>query len=307
MMNYICSGITNCWIYMDDILIFSKTKKEHQQTLQKVLKRFSYHGLELNLKKCQFVTQEVEYLGFKFTSEGIKPQEKLLKPMLDIKTPRTLTEARGLVSLFSFYRRFIKNFSIVAHPLIQLTKGFTGKGRRIAVQTNEECEKALKALKEALVKDVCLKYPNFDEKFVLVTDASTKGLGAMLGQYDKEGNLRPIAFASKSLNKAQERYPAIDLECSGIIFGLKSFRSLILGRRVQIMCDHKPLIYLFKHADPNSRLYNYQLQIMNYDIEGITHISGKSNTVCDYLSRWGMGPDEDLKPSLTGASGSDLA
>ena len=284
-MNIVTSNIPGCFVYMDDLLIFSKTWKEHKNTMEQLLKRFSFYGLELNVKKCQFVTKEVEYLGFTFTPEGIKPQERLVKPMLEARMPKTLTEARSLISLFSFYRRFIRNFSMVAAPLINLTKGYTGKGKRVQVKADKDCEESLATLKKALIDDVCLKYPNFDKKFVLITDASTKGLGAMLGQYDKENNLRPIAFASKSLNKAQQRYAAIDLECSGIVFGLKAFRPLIYGREIEIHTDHKPLIYLFKHADPNSRLYNYQLQILDYNITGISHISGKSNSTSDYLSR----------------------
>ena len=149
---------------MDDILIWSNSISEHRQTLEKLFKRFSFHGLEISMKKCQFLKQEVDYLGFTLTPEGMKKQQKLLKPMMDIEVPKTLTEARSLCSLFSFYRRFIKNYSMIAHPLTNLTKGHPiGKGKGVKVEANAECEEALKQLKEELMRDVCLKYPDFSK------------------------------------------------------------------------------------------------------------------------------------------------
>ena len=134
-MNLILSGISNIYIYMDDIIIFNRTKKEHLQTLDLVLKRFSYHGMELSLKKSYFLKEEVEFLGFRVTKSGLKPTEKLLKPMLDIKLPKTLTEARRLCSLFSFYRRFIRNFAAIVEPLVALTRGHgIKKGERALVE-----------------------------------------------------------------------------------------------------------------------------------------------------------------------------
>ena len=135
---------------MDDILIYSSSLEEHEKTLELVLKRCSYHGIELSLKKCQFIKSEVDYLGFRFTRKGIVPQDKLLEPMIRASMPKTLTELRSLLSLFSFYRRFIPNYSKISFPLKELTKGYpVGKGKNIKVDTdNEECRKALAKLKE---------------------------------------------------------------------------------------------------------------------------------------------------------------
>ena len=129
LMNIITSGIDNVFCYLDDILIYSSTLEEHEETLNTLLKRFSYHGLELNLKKCTFAKQEVNYLGFKLMPHGYEKQQRLVKPMMEATLPTTLTEARALCSLFSYYRHFIKNFSKIAAPLLQLTKGHPiGKG-----------------------------------------------------------------------------------------------------------------------------------------------------------------------------------
>ena len=113
LMQVTLSGIDNVFVYMDDIIIFSSTLEEHEQTLNTVFKRLSYHGIEISLKKCSFMSNEVEYLGFSITNKGLKPQEKQLSAMLRAQLPSTLTEARSLISTFSFYRKFIKNFSSI--------------------------------------------------------------------------------------------------------------------------------------------------------------------------------------------------
>ena len=309
LMNLVLSGLKQVYKYMDDVLIYSETLEDHEKTLDLVLKRFSYHGIELSLKKCQFIQSEVDYLGYRITERGIIPQEKLLQPMLKAKLPNTLAELRGLLSLFSFYRRFIPNYSKVSHPLKELTKGYpVMKGKNIAVNTNtKECKEALDTMKKLLYQKCVLKYPNFKENFIITTDASTKGLGAVLSQYDKEGNLRPLAFASKTLNDCERRYAAVELEVLAIIFALRQFRQIVLGYSIEIQTDHLPILYLFKHVDPNARLYRHQLEILEYNIKSICHITGQSNVAADYLSRWTFGADEENNPTVTYATDSELA
>ena len=206
MMNIILSGIPNAFCYMDDVILFNFDLKSHLETLETVLKRFSYHGLELSLKKSHFIKTEVEYLGFKVTREGLKPSPKLLEPMLNAKLPTTLKEARSLCSTFSFYRRFIKNFAAIIEPLINLTRNHgVGKGDSTPVQPNEQCAKALDKLKSILRSEVCLKYPNFNKPFIVTSDGSLDGLGAHLSQLDSEGHQRPVAFASRSLHNAEKK------------------------------------------------------------------------------------------------------
>ena len=307
LMQLALSGVKNTYVYMDDIIVYANTLQEHEETLNEVFKRLSYHGIELSLKKCSFISSEVEYLGFLFTSEGLKPQERKLKTLMNIPLPTTLTEARSLISTFSFYRRFIRNFSKVAYPLIQLIKGHTGKGKSIKVMPNAECSEALGKLKWEMQQRVCLKYPDFSQPFVITTDASCKGLGAVLSQKDADGHLRPLAFASRTLSVSESRYPAVELECLGIIYALKTFRHIVLGYEINLMTDHLPLIYVFKNADPSSRLYRYQLFLLEYNIIGIQHIAGQDNVVCDYLSRWSFRNDEDLGPVISFASTSPLS
>ena len=300
LMQVTLSGLDCVYVYMDDIIIFTKTLAEHEVILNKVFKRLSFNGIELSLKKCTFLSKQVDYLGFTFTDMGLKPQEKQLAGMLSARLPKTLTEARSLLSTFSFYRKFIKNFSHIAFPLIQLTKGHSGKkGNSVKLNPGQDCSDALQELKNILKTRVCLKYPDFSKGFILYTDASTTGLGASLHQRDANGNLKPLCFASRTLTLSESRFPVVELECAAIVWGLKQFRNIILGYDIEIFTDHKPLIYLFRHADPSSRLYRYQLAILEFNVKGIHHISGSENVVSDYLSRYAFQQDEDLDPVTT--------
>ena len=292
LMQLTLSGLKGVYVYMDDILLFSSSLDEHERILNEVFKRLSFHGIEIALRKCKFVASEVEYLGFLVTAEGLKPQEKRLKTLLDLPLPKTLTEARSLISAFSFYRRFIRNFSTIAHPLIQLTKGHSGKGSRISISPDEECLNALNELKNILQRRVCLKYPDFSRSFQISTDASYKGIGAVLSQRDGSGHQRPLAFISRTLTLSETRYPVVELECLSIIFALKQFKHIILGYEIELITDHLPLVYLFKNSDPSSRLYRYQLVLLEFNIKGIKHLAGQDNKVCDYLSRWSFREDE---------------
>lgn len=308
LMQVTLSGLSSVFVYMDDILIFTNSLEEHARVLEQVFQRLSFHGIEIALRKCKFVSKEVEYLGFLFTADGLKPQEKRVQAFLDIGLPKTLTEARSLISTFSFYRRFIKNFSKIAEPLIKLTKGHQIiKGKKISVVPDQKCAEALEKLKNIIKERVCLKYPDFSVPFVITSDASYTGLGAVLSQNDEKGNQRPLAFASRTLTLSETRYPVVELECLGIIFALKQFRHIVLGYQIELITDHLPLVYLFKHADPSSRLYRYQLALLEYNIIGLHHLAGKENKVCDYLSRWSFQEDSDLGPVVSFALTSPLS
>lgn len=163
---------------------------------------------------------------------------------------------------------------------------------------DENCKIALDKIKAAIREEVILRFPNFSKPFVISSDASTSGIGAALQQRDENGHLRPIGFASRSLNQAERRYPAVELEALSIVYGLQQFRAIILGYPIELTTDHKPLVYLLKHTNPNNRLYSYQLALLDYQITNISYLEGVNNHVPDYLSRWSLKPDQDYMPSL---------
>ena len=151
------------------------------------------------------------------------------------------------------------------------------KGENTVITAGPDSEKALHNLKEALQKYVCLRYPNFSKPFIVTSDGSLKGIGGYLSQLDAKGCQRPLAFASRTLRGAEKHYAPVELECLAVIYALKQFRHIILGYDVVVQTDHKPLIFLMKHPDPTSRLYRYQLTMMEYNIKNLEYIQGSSN------------------------------
>ncbi len=159
-------------VYLDDVLIFSRTLDEHKQHLQVVMDRLEKAGLKLNASKCRFICQEVEYLGHLITPDGLKLNSRHLSAVKDFPTPTTVKGVRQFVGMASYYRRFIPNFAKIAHPLHALTR----KGA--IFQWTTQCQSAFGALNTKLVDAPVLAYPNFQRDFVLETDASVEGLGA---------------------------------------------------------------------------------------------------------------------------------
>ena len=293
LMQLCLSGLPNVSFYLDDILIYSKTVEEHEQILRQVLDRLKEHGMELSLDKCHFFQSKVKFLGFQVSSEGLRPLQTLVEPLMQAPIPTNLTSLRSLLGSFSFYRRFLKGFAQTAAPLIELTAGHPAKvkGSHIPIECDDRCVAAINTLKEQLNSEVVLRYPDFSRPFALFTDASLEGLGSWLGQEDKEGHMRPVLFLSRSLNKAEKNYPICELESLAIVEALKKCRPFLLGSRVKIYTDARSLIYLFRYCDPSSRLYRWQMAIQEYHIDEIEFIAGKDNIMADWLSRWSYQTD----------------
>ena len=292
LMALTLSGLKNVAYYIDDILIFTKDADQHAQVLRRVFERLVLHGLELSPAKCHYFKSEVKFLGFQVTPTGLKPLESYVEPLLKAKIPTTLTELRSLLGTFNFYRRFIKNFSILAKPLIDLTKGYDVKvkGSKAKIECTPAAIKAIQDVKHVMATRVTLKYPDFSQMFLLFCDASRTGIGSWLAQFEKDA-IRPIVFMSRTLNAHEKNYSVIELEALSIVEALHKCRSFLLGSRVKIMTDARSLIYLFKFSDPNSRIYRWQLTVMEFQIENIAFLAGESNTVADWLSRTALPSD----------------
>ena len=159
-------------VYIDDVLIFSETLGEHLQHIRLVLERLKKAGLKLKPAKCHFLRESVEYLGHLITPQGLKPNPKQVKAVVEFPVPESVTNVRQFLGLTSYYRRFIAQFAKVAAPLHALTC------KDAVFRWTTECQEAFEALKAAITRSPVLAYPNFDVDFVLETDASVKGLGS---------------------------------------------------------------------------------------------------------------------------------
>lgn len=262
-------GINNVIVYIDDLLIHSHSHEEHIKTLEKVFARLTQHGLKVNFKKCEFASQEVSYLGFRLTPEGIKPGTDKLKAVSQAKPPTSLKEIRQFMGLCNFFRNHVKNFSLISGPLTALTKKDSGwkKG-----ELPEEAYKAFKELQTILCSEPVVDYPRRDRLYSLITDAACGddknpgGLGAILTQTDEEGQFRVIGYASRKLVKHEKNYTPFLLEMQAAIWGMEHFDTYLKGRQFTLYTDHKPLEKLGKvHTKTLNRLqeamntYNFKI------------------------------------------------
>ena len=278
-MMQVLGDLKNVMIYIDDIIIFNEDLETHLQTLKDVLDRLQKAGLKLKVKKCQFLSRELEYLGHKLNSEGLQMQEGKIKAILDYPAPTTIKALRRFLGMIGYYRPFIQNFATKAYPLTNLLK------QENDFEWNNEQQQAFESLKECLMKDPILVYPNFQKDFYLACDASGTGLGAVLLQKNK-CRMRVISYASRVLNVTEQRYSVTERECLALVWGLKKFRHLILGYKVHILTDHKPLLDLFKRRDfiNNQKFNRWFISVLEYGPE-FRYIPGKYNTLADGLSR----------------------
>lgn len=188
-------------IYLDDILVYSETFQDHLNHLAAVISRLRNAGLKLKPIKCHFLCQKVEYLGHLITPNDISPNPARIRTVQDFPVPTSVKEVRQFVGLASYYHQFISGFAKIAQPL----HSFTRKG---AVFTwSDNCKVAFTVLKNKLTCAPVLCYPDFSKSFCLETDASIKGLGAILSQHHSDGKLHPIAYASRALTPQKKSMP----------------------------------------------------------------------------------------------------
>ncbi|CAH2210260.1 jg2077, partial [Pararge aegeria aegeria] len=222
LMNTVLSGLQgiHCYVYLDDIVIYSFDLDSHIQKIQR----------------------EVNYLGHIITDEGVKPNTEKVRAVKEFPAPKTQKDIKSFLGLISYYRRFIPEFSMLAKPLTSLLK----------------------------------------------KDARLTQISAILLQGDigKDG---PIAFGSRTLNKAELNYSVTEKECLAIVFGTKLFRPYLYGRTFTIVTDHKPLQWLFNCKDPGSRLIRWRLKLEEYNYD-IKYKKGKVNANADALSRYPVNP-----------------
>ena len=199
-MEVILAGLTFeiCLCYLDDVIVFGKTLTEHNDRLKTVLTRFRDNNLRVKLAKCVFASPQVTYLGHCISQQGVSPDPTKLTAVAEIPLPSNIKEVRTFLGLTGYYRRFIPNYATVAQPLTKLTS----KEYCNNFVWTDECTAAFDKLKQLLCSAPILCYPDFDREFILQTDASDVGLGAVLSQIDKSGNEHVVAYASKTRTSA---------------------------------------------------------------------------------------------------------
>ena len=266
--------------YIDDIIVFSKLWTDHVRHLQVVLGRLQLAGLTVKISKCHFGVTACSYLGFVVGGGLVKPELSKVQAVLNFPTPTDKTGVRAFLGLTGYYRRFIPDFASLAAPLTDLTR----KCAPTRVSWSNECEQAFKSLKGCLCSDPVLRSPNFEKQFILQTDASNRGIGAVLSQCDEEGQEHPVAYYSRKLLPREERYSTVEKECLAIKEAIHHFRTYLLGRQFKVETDHQALVWMDRLKDTNARLTRWSLLLQSYDFL-VEHRKGLKNGNADGLSR----------------------
>lgn len=297
LMDRVLEGMkwTDCLVYMDDILVFGGDFEQHNQRLNRVLEAIGDAGLTLNVQKCIFGAVSVSYLGHRVSFNGISPDPAKIDAVANFPTPETTTQLRAFLGLASYYRRFIRGFAGVARPLNLLLK----KDANVATDWTLEHDEAMLQLKKELTTAPVLVYDDGTSDVELFTDASSKGIGAVLVLKRDDGD-RPITFISRRLSPAEENYHANELECLALVWALNKLRHHVYGRRLLVKTDSNVLRWLYKKKDVTGKFARWLLTLQEYSLD-IQHLSGTANVVADALSRSPVGAMEDTAGKLLGA------
>lgn len=265
------------FVYLDDVVIITQTFEEHLTILEEVLRRLRVANLSVNWDKCQFCRAEMKYLGYVVDRRGLRVDPDKVKAMLELPAPKSVSEVRRVVGTFSWYRRFVPGFSSLAAPITALLK----KSRKF--EWSSECEASFIKLKEYLVGAPILSCPDYSLPFVVQTDASGYGIGAVLTQPRPEGDA-VVCFLSRSLSKQERNYSTTERECLAVLWAIEKLRCYLEGIPFTVVTDHYSLVWLKNLREPTGRLARWAVRMQQYDFQ-IVHRKGKENVVPDALSR----------------------
>lgn len=279
LMQIVLQGLLgiSALVYLDDIVIYSSTTKDHLFRIQQVLERLREANLKLKLKKCSFLQSSIKFLGHKISADGITVHEDHFDAIKNYPAPKNRKQVQRFLGLVSYFRMFLPNFAKIACPITDLLKNDN------SFVWGSEQQQAFKTLRESLLKPPILMYPRFDQTFYLATDASDLAVGAVLMQ-EVDGKLHPIYYASRTLSPAERRYSVTKREALAIIFALRNYKYLILGHETVVYTDHQPLSVLFRKTIPEGQLGRWAVLAQEFDVK-IVYIRGKLNVVADCLSR----------------------
>ncbi|GJS45664.1 putative reverse transcriptase domain-containing protein [Tanacetum coccineum] len=245
LMNRVCKPYLDKFVivFIDDILIYSKNKEEHEKHLKIILELLKNEQLYAKFSKCDFWLESVQFLGHVINNKGVHVDPAKVEAIRNWSAPTTPKEVRQFLGLAGYYRRFIEGFSLISKPLTKLTE----KNKKYEWGTEED--EAFQTLKQKLCSAPILALPEGTENFVVYCDASHKGFGAVLMQREKV-----IAYASRQLKKHEENYTTHDLELGAVVFALRLWRHYLYGTKCTVYTDHKSLQYILDKKELNMRL-----------------------------------------------------
>jgi transposase InsO family protein len=266
-----------CLVYLDDVLVHSRTFEEHLSRLDSVLSAISSSGLTLNPKKCRICRREALYLGHRVSHSGITPDPQKTESVRSYPTPPNVKAVRQFLGMASYYRRFVKDFARISVPLTSLLK------KDASWTWGSEQNQAFVTLIESLTSAPVLAHFDESADVVLRTDASLLGMGAVLCQV-RDGREHVVSYLSRQLLDNEKRWHSNELECGAVVWATKKLRPYLYDRHFTIETDNSAVVWLFKKQNPEGKFARWILDLSEYDF-AIRHTSGSANKVADTLSR----------------------
>lgn len=280
LMNTVLAGLQweCCLVYLDDIIVVGRTFEEHLTNLQRVLSCLLAAGLRLQPSKCHLCRRKVTFLGHVISEHGIATDPEKIQTVETWPTPSSCREVQRFLGFVNYYRRFIKDFSQIAKPLTKLTE------KSCKFVWTSECDNAFATLRKKLTSSPILSFPDFSKPFILDTDASSTGIGAVLSQKQDDGTETVIAYASRTLTKPERNYCVTRKELLAVIYFIEHFRPYTLGNSFTLRTDHNSLKWLWNFKEPEGQLARWLQKLQEYTFT-IIHRPGKMHTNADALSR----------------------
>ena len=278
-MERVLSGLSwvKCLVFLDDIICFSKDFDQHIQNLKEIFHRLKNANLKLSPKKCVLMQTEVQFLGHIVSEKGVSTDPSKVKAIQEWPVPKNVRDIRSFIGICSYYRRFVKDFAKVAKPLHRLTE----KNAHFA--WTSECQESFQKLKTLLTESPILAYPNETGQFILDTDASLVGMGAVLSQVQGQGE-KVISYYSRCFSGSERNYCVTRRELLAIVLSVKNFHHYLYGRPFIVRSDHGALKWLLNFRKPEGQLARWIETLSMYDY-CIEHRPGRVHSNADALSR----------------------
>ena len=280
MMDKVLAGLIGriVMVYLDDIVIYSRSEEEHVQHLELVFARLREAGLRLKPTKCFFGLEEIKLLGYIVNRDGIHTDPEKVKAIAKLTPPRDLKGVRSFLGMTGFYRQCLPDYAQIAEPLEELKRKYAH-----FVWGPSQSE-AFEKLKQLLTSSHVMTAPRTDRPYKLYTDACDYAVGAILVQVDDSGTERVIQYVSHSLSSVQRRWATIEKEAYAVVYAISKLRPYLYGADFTVYTDHKPLTSLFTKEMQNTKIQRWAVLLSEYGAT-IQYRKGKNNIRADMLSR----------------------
>ena len=282
-----CLGELNlvyCLIYLEDIVIFLWTADQHLHHLHVIFDQFREHNLKFKPLKCNFVMEGITYLAHQVSKDGVWPSNSNLKAIAECMLPQTYTEVHAFHGLVGHYRRFIKGFPCIAQPLNEYLAGEGASRKSEQVSLSEDALEAFEVLKQACMTAPILAFTDYTKPFLLETDASKDGLGAVLSQKQADRWYHPITYGSKTLMPHKKNYHLTKIEFLALTWAVtEHFKEYLPYQSFLVRIDNNPLTYIMMTPNLDATNHQWVGALVQFNVE-LEYQKGCDNTVADTLS-----------------------